>query len=95
MRPSDRKLAAALHEAGLEEIAKRAEQGYYNEFFGPLATPELELAAELAKVGSAAALAVRARLIEGEFDAGIEESEEWGRSPEGQDAFGRLMRRKK
>ena len=27
MRPSDRKLAAALHEAGLDEMAKRAEEG--------------------------------------------------------------------
>ena len=53
--------------------------------------PEVKLAAELAKVGSVAALAVRARLIEGEFDAGEDESDEWARSPEGQDAFGRLV----
>lgn len=94
MRASDAKLAAALHAAGLADMAARAEQGHYNEFFGPLDTPELTLAAELAQIGTEAARAVRARLIDGEFDAGTEESEEWARSPEGQDAMGRLVRRK-
>lgn len=94
MRPSDAKLAAALHEAGLDEMAKRAEQGIYNEFFGPLGTPELVLIDELAKVGSAPALALRLRVIMGEFDAGLEESEEWAASPDGQDAFSRLQGRK-
>lgn len=91
MRASDTKLTAALRAAGLTEMAERAAQGHYNEFFGPLATPELTLAAELAQVGTVAALAVRVRLIDGEFDAGIEESEEWGSSPAGQAAFGRLV----
>lgn len=93
MRASDTKLSAALHEAGLTDLAKLAEQGHYNEFFGPLDTPELTLAAELAQIGSKQALAVRARLIEGEFDAGAEESEEWAQSPEGRDAFSRLVRK--
>jgi hypothetical protein len=95
MRASDAKLAAALHEAGLVDMAKLAEQGHYNEFFGPLALPELMLAAELAQIGSKEALAVRACLIEGEFDAGAEESEEWARSPEGRDAFSQLAVQRK
>jgi hypothetical protein len=39
-------------------------------------------------------LAVRARLINGEFDAGKDESEEWAQSEEGQDAMRRLVDRK-
>lgn len=91
MRPSDAKLAAALLEAGLVDMADRAAQGHYNEFFGPLDTPELTLVDELAQTGSAAALALRQRVINGDFDAGVEESEEWARSPDGQDAMRRLM----
>jgi hypothetical protein len=86
-RPSDAKLAAALREAGLEELAGRAEQGHYNEFFGPLGLPELHLAAELACIATPAAMAVRQRLINGEFDADSEESEEWAKSPQGQAAM--------
>jgi hypothetical protein len=92
MRASDAKLAAALHEAGLAEMAKRAEAGYYNEFFGPLDFPELTLADDLLKAGTTAALALRRRVIDGEFDAGTEESEEWAGSPQGQDAMRRLIR---
>lgn len=68
--------------------------GHYNEFFGPLDTPELVLADELAQIGSAPALALRERVINGEFDAGIEESEEWATSPAGRDAFDQLLRKK-
>ena len=93
MRASDAKLAAALLDAGLIDLAKRAETGEFNEFFGPHATPELILAAELAEIGSAQALAMRVRLIEGEFDAGKEESDEWAKSPEGRDAFSRLVKK--
>lgn len=93
MRPSDAKLTAALREAGLDELAQRAAQGYYNEFFGPLGTPELTLAAELAQAGTTQALALRQRLINGDFDAGKDESEEWAASPDGQDAMRRLIGR--
>jgi hypothetical protein len=94
MRPSDNKLSAALYEANLPELAARAEHGEFNEFFGPHAMPQILLAQELADIGSKNALAVRARLVEGEFDAGEDESEEWGRSADGQAAFGRLLRGK-
>jgi len=94
MRPSDAKLAAALHEAGIEDLAKLAEDGYYNEFFGPLDLPELALVHDLQKVGTKEALALRLRVINGDFDAGKEESEEWAKSADGQDAFRRLIERK-
>lgn len=94
MRSSDAKLSAALREAGLTELAARAHAGEFNEFFGEYAAPELLLADLLHKVGTPAALAVRARLINGEFDAGVDESKEWGASAEGQDAMRRLVDRK-
>jgi hypothetical protein len=91
MRPSDAKLAAALHAAGLEDLAKLAEDGYYNEFFGPLDLPELALVHDLQRIGTPQALAIRQRVINGDFDAGKEESEEWAKSAEGQDAIRRLV----
>lgn len=93
MRASDKKLAAALHEAELHEMAKRAESGEFNEFFGPYACGITRVAEELAAIGSMDALKLRARVIKGEFDAGAEESEEWAASAEGQDAFRQLVRR--
>jgi hypothetical protein len=91
-RASDLVLAGALQAAGLEPLAARAHAGEFNEFFGPHATPELILAAELACIATPAAMAVRQRLINGDFDAGSEESEEWSQSPEGQDVMRRLVR---
>jgi hypothetical protein len=35
--------------------------------------------------------ALRQRVIDGEFDASAEEGDEWAASPEGQEAFRRLM----
>lgn len=70
-------LAAELHKAGLHDMAMRAGQGYYHDFMSPLATPCLQLAADLAAVGTPAALALRERHLNGEFDASKEEGDEW------------------
>jgi len=70
-------LAAELHKAGLHDMAMRAGQGYYHDFMSPLATPCLQLAADLAEVGTPAALALRERHLNGEFDASREEGDEW------------------
>lgn len=70
-------LAAELHKAGLHDMAMRAGQGYYHDFLSPLATPCIQLAADLAEVGTPAALALRDRHLNGEFDASREEGEEW------------------
>jgi hypothetical protein len=91
MRASDKKLSMALRKAGLNELATRAEAGHYNEFFGPLDLPELQLVADLAAIGTPKAMVLRQLVMHGEFDAGSEESEEWARSKEGQAAFGRLI----
>lgn len=67
------KLATALTKAGLTEMAKKAATGYYHDFMSPLAMPAMQLAAELAMVGTAEAMAVRARHLNGEFDAAPDE----------------------
>lgn len=90
------KLAKALREAGLEEMADKAATGYYHDFLSPLATPEIQLVADLRELASRPATprnsrpllrAMAQRVIAGEFDATREESEEWAKSPEGQETF--------
>lgn len=76
-------LAAELEKAGLPEIAAKAAEGYYHDYLSPLDMPCLVLAADLAKVGTPEALSLRARHMNGEFDASLEESEEWAASPDG------------
>lgn len=71
------KLAAELHKAGLGNMAVLAAQGYYHDYLSPLATPCIQLAADLAEAGTPAAMALRERHLEGEFDASREEGEEW------------------
>lgn len=85
-------LAAELTKAGLTEMSAKAATGYYHDFLSPLATPCLQLAADLAEVGTPAALALRARHMNGEFDATKEESDDWMESPDGKDAIGHLLR---
>lgn len=87
-------LAHELTKAGLPEMAAKAATGYYHDFLSPLATPCLQLASDLAKVGTPAALTLRARHMNGEFDATKEESDDWAASPEGKAAFGQLLARK-
>lgn len=83
MHTKDR-LAAELRKAGLLDMSVRAASGYYDDFLSPLATPCMQLAADLAAAGTPAAMALRARHLNGEFDATKEESDAWARSPEGQ-----------
>lgn len=70
-------LAQELYKAGLGDMAVKAGQGYYHDFLSPLATPCIQLAADLAAVGTPAAMALRERHLNGEFDASKEEGEEW------------------
>lgn len=87
-------LAGELRKAGLPEMADKAATGYYHDFLSPLDAPCMQLAADLAKAGTPAALALRERHLDGEFDASSEESDEWAASPEGQFAFNALVGRK-
>ncbi len=86
-------LAAELAKAGLSEMAAKAAEGYYHDFLSPLDFPCLQLAADLALAGTPASMALRARHLNGEFDATEDESEAWARSPEGRNAFQQLIAR--
>jgi hypothetical protein len=64
MKVSER-LAQALHSRGLLEMEEKAREGYYGDFTSPLATPIMQLVADLRANGSED-LALRA--MNGEFD---------------------------
>ena len=90
------KLALALTEVGLPEMAGRAAQGYYHDYLSPLDLPELTLIGDLAVAASkasnsAAIMNLRKRVMNGDFDASKTESDEWAASDEGQEAF-RMLR---
>lgn len=85
------KLALALTEAGLYEMAGKAATGYYHDFLSPLDLPKLALFTALGVAGTPAAMAIRDRVIAGEFDASTAESEAWAESAEGQETMGLLM----
>ncbi len=86
------KLAQALADAGLHEMAAKAREGWYHDFLSPLDLPEMQLDADLHAAGTPEALALRRRHHDGEFDASVEESDEWAKSAEGQETFRKLLR---
>jgi hypothetical protein len=78
------------------EVIHRAVDGYYHDYLSPLAMPELQLVSDLRDLASAPATPRDSRprlrnlaqaVINGEYDATKEESDEWARSPEGQETF--------
>ncbi len=85
-------LAGELAKIGLDDMAVKAAEGYYHDFLSPLATPCLQLASDLYRVHTPEALALRARHMNGEFDATKEESDAWAKGPDGQAAFRSLVR---
>lgn len=87
-------LAQELRAAGLDDMAEKAATGWYHDFLSPLDLPCQQLEADLRAVGTPAAEALRKRHINGEFDASSEESEEWAKSEEGQETFGRLIEKR-
>jgi hypothetical protein len=92
-------LADELQKLGLMDMSLKARGGYYHDFLSPLDMPETQLISDLAKVAQqlgwgdarTAVLDLRRRVINGDFDASKEESDEWAASEEGQDAFKRLQ----
>ena len=93
------KLANALREIGLTDMATKAVDGYYHDFLSPLPLPTMQLVSDLMAAMTnpanrdreAAIAALRLRVIDGEFDATTEESEEWAASPDGQAAMRGLI----
>lgn len=98
--PTSRKLADALKAAGFAALATRAEADEFHEYFSPHGVPLMVLADELSAIirtpsfsprATQAAANIRARLIDGEFDASDEESDEWAGGEEGQETFRKLI----
>jgi hypothetical protein len=94
------KLADALRALGLHEMAEQAAEGWYHDFLSPLAMPEMQLVRDLTAAMNAVdpdagqpIAKLRKRVIDGEFDASEEESDEWAKSEEGQDAMRHLVRK--
>jgi len=95
-------LAQELRAAGLDAMAHRAGTGYYHDFLSRIATPELQLLADLqgemkrrADAGSGDTVVVSkliSRHLHGEFDATKEEGDDWAKSEDGQEAFRELIR---
>lgn len=97
-------LADELMKLGLMDMSLKARGGYYHDFLSPLATPEIQLCADLVTAAKAVAKAshdinnakaimdLRQRVINGDFDASREESDEWAASADGQDTFRRLIK---
>ena len=90
-------LADALTGVGLDEMSAKARTGYYHDFLSPLALPEMALITALGAAATAhpdkadAIEALRKQVINGDFDASTEESEDWASSEDGQDTFSRLV----
>lgn len=85
-----RKVAAVAspgNAAKYEAFAKRAATGEFDDFGDLYACPITQLYSELTAAGFSK---FAARVANGEFDATKEESDEWARSPSGQDVAKRL-----
>lgn len=78
-------LAQELTKAGLDEMAAKAANGYYHDFLSPIDLPCIQLMTDLEAVGSPEAMKLIDRHANGEFDASMEESNEWYHSTEGQE----------
>jgi hypothetical protein len=91
------KLANALRDVGLTEMADRAATGWYHDFLSPLDAPCITLVNDLAvaaqRSNNEAVMGLRKRVMNGDFDASREESDDWAASPEGRDAFSKLTKR--
>lgn len=89
--PTKFKLAAAIRQAApdgrLEDMARKAEAGHYDDFESELEAPCVTLVRDLRAAG-AEDLAKRA--MNGEWDGTKEEAEAWARSKDGQETLSRL-----
>ena len=92
-KPTTEKLATALEalepqSEALREMIKKARQGYYDDFKSELMFPLQQLAHDVKAAGHPEFVA---RVIDGEFDAPLWESEAWIKSDEGQDIIGLFL----
>jgi hypothetical protein len=95
-------LAAACDELGLFQIAHRARKDEFHDFLSPHDMPEMylvQLLYETARIQTDPIMQdlitkLRARVINGDFDASPEESDAWAASEEGQAVFRQFFEKK-
>jgi hypothetical protein len=88
---STEKLVRALREAGASQrLLARARADEFNDYRSRHALPQHEL---LAAARAEGLEGICQSVINGEFDATVEESDMWAASPEGQEAFRELLGR--
>lgn len=80
-------LASPENAAKYEAFAARALTGEFDDYADTYVCPVTQLHNELRRAGFDK---FAARVANGEFDATFEESDEWTRSPSGQEAFSHL-----
>ena len=80
-------IASPENAAKYEAFAKRAETGEFDDYADIYVCPITQLYSDLTAAGFTK---FAARVANGEFDATKEESDEWARSPSGQDAAKQL-----
>ena len=80
-------------------MVKQAFEGYYHDYLSPLTFPEIQLVSDLRELAKAPATprdsrpllrAMAQAVIDGEYDATSEESDEWAKSADGQETFRQL-----
>ena len=81
------KIASPANAEKYEAFAQRAATGEFDDYADTYACPITQLYAELSAAGFTK---FASRVANGEFDATKEESDEWARSPSGQDAAKQL-----
>lgn len=85
-------LAIELELSGFHDLARRARNDEFHDYLSDDPLPALGLVRDLLAIGTRQALDIRRRVIDGEFDASREESDEWAASPDGQAALGMLYK---
>ena len=62
------RLTDELRKIHAVKMAEKASEGYYGDFTSPLATPIMQLVADLNAIGTKEAKALARRAMDGEFD---------------------------
>lgn len=84
-----------------DEMIRHAAEGYYHDYLSSLPLPEFQLVNDLRELANLPATPhasrqllreMMQRVIDGDFDASVEEGDEWAASPDGQEAMRKLLR---
>lgn len=81
------RLAEALRDIGLLQLAVDAERGVFDDYESPMPFPLINLVHRLGEAATPEAAALAERVKDGEFDGTQEEADEWYRR-EGHALFG-------